>query len=129
MQAIANENNLAATAFFVPSQDGYELPLVHAKVEIDLRPWDAGLRVRHLQDLAPAAQAIGLRLRTGRWWSPRRRPVLARSSFAPSRRMRSVSPIGRGAGGQPETILAARDYLVVYSSEDEVRALAPTWKR
>ena len=40
--------------------------------------------------------------------------------------MRSVSPTGRRRWeAQPEAILAARDYLVVYSSEDEVRALAP----
>jgi predicted PhzF superfamily epimerase YddE/YHI9 len=28
-------------------------------------------------------------------------------------------------GGQPEAILTARDYLVVYASEDEVRKLEP----
>jgi PhzF family phenazine biosynthesis protein len=28
-------------------------------------------------------------------------------------------------GGQPEAVLAARDYLVVYGSEDELRALRP----
>jgi PhzF family phenazine biosynthesis protein len=36
MQAIAAENNLAETAFFVPAADGYELRWFTPKVEVDL---------------------------------------------------------------------------------------------
>ena len=127
MQAIANENNLAATAFFVPSQDGYELRWFTPKVEIELCGHGTLACASVIfQDLAPAAQAIRFETKNGALIVTRDGDLFSLDLPArPPAECEVYPQLASALGGTPEAILAARDYLVVYSSEDDVRALAP----
>ena len=127
MQSIAAENNLAETAFFVPEGDAYRLRWFTPKVEVDLcgHATLASASVLFTR-LTPAATSVRFLTRSGEL-IVRRDADLLRMDF-PSRPPIPCPPNAKlmeALGGQPEEILGARDYLVVYRSEDEVRALKP----
>jgi len=126
MQAIAAENNLSETAFFVPDGDGYALRWFTPKVEVDLCG-NATLASAFviLNRLAPG-NSVRFETKSGALMVTRDGDLL--SMDFPSRPPAecTVHPqLTAALGGRPETILGARDYLVVYRSEDEVRALDP----
>jgi PhzF family phenazine biosynthesis protein len=127
MQAIAAENNLAETAFFVPNQDGYDLRWFTPKVEVDLcghATLASAFIIFH--DLAPAAKSVRFETKSGALIVTRDGDLLSLDFPArPPAECEVYPQLVAALGGQPETILAARDYLAVYSSEDEVRKLAP----
>src|SRR5207248_1947430 len=128
MQAIAAEINLSETAFFVPEADGYRLRWYTPTTEVDL--------CGHAT-LASAFVVF-------RWLSPQRNEVTFQTQQAgpltvardgdrlaldfPARPPSPCpTPDGLAAalGSPPATVLAARDYLAVYESADEIRALTP----
>src|SRR5437660_1536247 len=128
MQAIAAENNLSETAFFVPEAGGYRLRWFTPTTEVDL--------CGHAT-LASAFVVF-------RWLSPQRNEVTFQTQQAgpltvardgdllaldfPARPPSPCTmPAGFAAalGSPPVVLLAARDYLAVYESADEIRALAP----
>lgn len=126
MQAIAAENNLSETAFFVRNGDGYGLRWFTPKVEVDLCG-HATLASAFviLNRLAPG-NSVRFETKSGTLVVTRDGDLL--SMDFPSRPPAecAVHPqLLAALGGQPETVLGARDYLVVYGSEDEVRALDP----
>ena len=128
MQAIAAENNLSETAFFVPEGDGYRLRWFTPTTEVDL--------CGHAT-LASAFVVF-------RWLMPQRNEVTFQTQQAGAltvsrqddllaldfpARPPSPCPMPDGfasaLGRAPSTVLAARDYLAVYQSADEIRALTP----
>ncbi len=126
MQAIAAENNLSETAFFVPNGDGYALRWFTPKVEVDLCG-HATLASAFviLNRLAPG-NSVRFETKSGTLVVTRDGDLL--SMDFPSRPPVecAVHPqLLAALGGQPSTVLGARDYLVIYGSEDEVRALDP----
>lgn len=127
MQAIAAENNLAETAFFVPNQDGYDLRWFTPKVEVDLcghATLASAFIIFH--DLAPAAKSVRFATKSGALIVTRDGDLLSMDFPARPPAECEIHPELVGAlGGQPEAILAARDYLAVYASEEEVRKLTP----
>jgi PhzF family phenazine biosynthesis protein len=121
LQAIAAENNLAETAFYVPEGGHYRLRWFTPKVEVDL--------CGHAT--LASAYVIG---------SPEVRFITKSGELSVTRngdlftldfpsRAPQPHPANPGLiaalGGTPAELLAARDYLVVYGSEDEIRALKP----
>ena len=128
LQSIAEENNLAATAFLVPDGDsGYGLRWFTPKVEIELCG-HATLASAYviLTQFAPSESKVRFKTKSGEL-SVTREGDLFSMDF-PARPPEACTPdpnLLPALGCQPETILAARDYLVVYSSEDQVRALRP----
>ena len=127
MQSIATENNLSETAFFVPNGDGYHLRWFTPKVEVDLCG-HATLASAFviLTELAPSRQSVRFETKSGAL-NVRRDDDLYSLDF-PSRPPAECAVYPQlipALGGQPEKVLAARDYLVVYKSEEEVRALQP----
>ena len=127
LQAIAAENNLAETAFFVPEDGGYRLRWFTPLVEVDLCG-HATLASAYIlyEVLDETAAKLVFHTKSGQLTVARsgKRLVL---DF-PSRPPEPVEPctgLAQALGGNPEQILAARDYLVVYRSEAEVRALTP----
>jgi predicted PhzF superfamily epimerase YddE/YHI9 len=128
MQSIAAENNLAETAFFVREDGGYALRWFTPTVEVDLCG-HATLASAHVvfSFLEPQRQSVGFRtLKAGTLTVSRRGETLVMDF--PSRPPSPVEPppgLLAAVGGMPREILRARDYLLVYGSAAEVRALAP----
>jgi PhzF family phenazine biosynthesis protein len=128
MQAIAAENNLSETAFFVPEGEFYRLRWFTPTTEVDL--------CGHAT-LASAFVVF-------RWLSPERTSVTFQTNQAgpltvardgdlltldfparPPTPCAMSEALVAGLGQRPAALLAARDYLAVYDRADDVAALAP----
>ena len=128
MQAIASENNLSETAFFVRNGSGYKLRWFTPKLEVDLCG-HATLASAFviLNDLTPAERSVSFETKSGTLTVTRERDLYSMDFPArPPEPCADVCPgLITALGGNPEAVLSANDYLVVYSSEEEVRALKP----
>ncbi|HEY6393441.1 MAG TPA: PhzF family phenazine biosynthesis protein [Bryobacteraceae bacterium] len=127
MQAIAGENNLSETAFFVRNGDGYGLRWFTPAVEVDLCG-HATLASAFiiLNDLTPSANSVRFQTKSGTLVVTREGDLYSMDFPArPPGECDAHAQLAEALGGSPEAILAARDYLVVYASEDEVRKLKP----
>src|SRR6266853_3953461 len=127
MQAIAGENNLSETAFFVRNGDGYGLRWFTPAVEIDLCG-HATLASAFiiLNDLTPSENSVRFQTKSGTIVVNREGDLY--SLDFPSRPPAECdvpSQLVEALGGSPQAVLAARDYMVVYASEDQVRKLEP----
>jgi PhzF family phenazine biosynthesis protein len=127
MQAIAAENNLAETAFFVRSGDRFDLRWFTPNCEVDLCG-HATLASAHVlfHELQEPGGAIHFDTKSGEL-IVRRDGEMLKLDF-PSRppQPTAVHPsLVSALGGYPIEILAAQDYLVRYSSAEEVLALSP----
>ncbi len=127
MQSIAAENNLAETAFFVRNDLGYKLRWFTPAVEVDLCG-HATLASAFviLNDLTPGERSVSFETKSGTLTVARDGDLY--SLDFPARPPQECDPYPElvpALGGEPEKILAARDYFVVYGTEQEVRALKP----
>lgn len=127
MQAIATENNLAMTAFFVPNQDGYDIRWFTPTVEVPLcghATLASAFIIFH--DLAPAAKSVRFETKSGALIVTRDGDLLSMDFPSNSPAESALFPqLEAVLGGQPETVLKARDYMAVYASEEEVKKVAP----
>ena len=128
MQSIAMENNLPETAFVVPRGAGAaELRWFTPAIEIDLCG-HATLAAAHVMFTARGWQksAIEFSTQSGPLTVEKRGDLLVMDfPSRPALPCQAVTTLLRGLGGDPIEVRGARDYLVVYASEEEVRALAP----
>jgi len=128
MQAVAAENNLSETAFFVPEGEGYRLRWFTPTTEVDL--------------CGHATLASGFVV--FRWLQPERRRITFETEQAgsltvardgdllaldfpsrPAAPCEMSEPLAAALGQRPTTLLAARDFLAIYESADDIAALAP----
>ncbi len=128
MQAIAAENNLAETAFFVREGSDYALRWFTPTVEVDLCG-HATLASGHIvfSFLEPERESVSFRtLKAGTLAVSRRADMLV-MDFPARPAIPAEAPPGLFAalGGKPREVLRARDHLIVYGSAAEVAALAP----
>ena len=127
MQAIAAENNLAETAFFVRENGRFRLRWFTPVCEVDLCG-HATLASAHVlfYELNERADAVRFETKSGELVV--RREAERLSMDFPSRPPEKLEPhpaLEGALGGRPLEILAARDYLVRYGSAEEVQALSP----
>jgi predicted PhzF superfamily epimerase YddE/YHI9 len=127
LQAIAAENNLSETAFFVGGNGRYHLRWFTPAVEVDLCGHatlaSAFVVFKHL---SPDLQAVRFDTRSGPL-SVERRDGRLQMDF-PARPGMPCDPppeVLTGLGIEPTEVRRARDYLVVYDSEEQVRAIRP----
>lgn len=127
LQAIAAENNLSETAFFVPEPGGFALRWFTPAVEVDLCG-HATLASGHvvLEILDPGRESVTFSSRSGPLTVSRAGEALA-MDFPVLPPEPCVPPVDlvAGLGVPPETVLAEMDYLAVFASEAVVAALAP----
>lgn len=127
LQAIAEENNLSETAFFVPSKKGFELRWFTPVKEVDLCG-HATLASAHVifEILGYAKQAITFETRSGDLFVERHGKLLKMDFPArpPAPCMLSEILL-KGLGQRPVEVLAANDYMAVFDSEATVRAITP----
>jgi predicted PhzF superfamily epimerase YddE/YHI9 len=131
MQSIAAENNLAETAFFVPDGERYLLRWFTPEVEMDLCG-HATLAAAFVifARYAQGAKRLRFETKSGELLVTREGDSY-RLDF-PARPPQACKPhpgLIPALGGAPDAVLGARDYLVVYKSEDEVAALTPNFEK
>jgi predicted PhzF superfamily epimerase YddE/YHI9 len=129
MQAIATENNLAETAFFVREGDGYALRWFTPTVEVDLCG-HATLASGHIvfRYLEPQRERVSFRtMKSGTLHVTRRDAEWLELDFPsrPANPVAAAPSLLAALGGKPLEVLRARDHLVVYGSAAEVSGLKP----
>ena len=128
MQAIAAENNLSETAFFVREGSDYALRWFTPAVEVDLcghATLASGYVV--MRFLEPQRESVSFRTAKAGTLTVTRRADMLVMDFPTRPAVPAAAPPGLFAalGGTPREVLRARDHLVVYGSADEIAALAP----
>lgn len=127
MQAIAAENNVSETAFFMEAGDYYDLRWFTPLVEVDLCG-HATLATAHLlfSELEIGGQVVHFETRSGRLSVSRDGNSLVMNfPSQPPTPCDVPDDLVPALGVEPVEILADADYFVVLASEDEVRAAAP----
>lgn len=127
LQAIAEENNLAETAFFVPSTKGFHLRWFTPIIEVDLCG-HATLATAHVlfEHLGHAGPVLTFETRSGDL-IVRRQGNLLVMDF-PARPPRPCTPpeaLSAGLGQHPVDVLAADDYVAVFDNEAVIHSLRP----
>lgn len=135
LQAIAEENNLSETAFFVPTADGFHLRWFTPRAEVDLCG-HATLASAHVifEILGHPAATIEFETRSGRL-------VVERPTGEPTGEMAgelamdfpAIPPVHcappraliEGLGEMPLEVLAADDYIAVFADEAVIRSIVP----
>jgi predicted PhzF superfamily epimerase YddE/YHI9 len=128
MQAIAAENNLAETAFFVRDGGDYALRWFTPTVEVDLCG-HATLASGHvvMKFLEPQRQSVNFRTMKAGMLTVARCDEMLVMDF-PARPAATTEPpsgLLAALGGTPREVLRARDHLVVYDSAAEIAQLKP----
>lgn len=127
LQAVAAENNLSETAFFVRNGDAYDLRWFTPLVEVDLCGHATLASAWVLfHELHATGNRIAFNTKSGSLTVEKRGELLALNF--PARPPAPVQPcpgLVEALGGKPEIILAASDYLVVYPHAADVKTLQP----
>lgn len=127
MQAIAHENDLPETAFMIERGDYLDLRWMTPTVEVDLCG-HATLAAAHVlfEHLGRAGETIIFQSRSGELRVDRERPRLVLDFPAtPAAPCETAEGIVKALRAKPEAVLKGRDYMAVFSSEEEVAALKP----
>ena len=131
MQAIAAENNLSETAFFVPRADGYDLRWFTPTVEVDLCG-HATLASAFLvlNRIEPAAQTVRFHTRSGELTVERREKLLFLDFPAyPGEEAACPAGLADGLGVAPAAVIEGPNYMAVLEDEAAVAALRPDMAR
>jgi PhzF family phenazine biosynthesis protein len=127
LQSIASENNLAETAYFVPAGDHFQLRWFTPGCEVDLCGHATLASAFVLFEyLNQTGETIRFDTKSGELAVSRNGELLTLDF--PARPPSPIQPdpaLVKAVGGNPTEVLAARDVLLVYHSDAEVRALAP----
>jgi PhzF family phenazine biosynthesis protein len=127
LQSIAAENNLSETAYFVKQGERYELRWMTPRVEVDLCGHatlaSAYVIFRYVE---PGLQSVAFNTRSGELIVHRDGDLLEMDFPARPPAQVELSPLlEKALGGEVLETWAAQDYMVVYGSEEEIRALKP----
>lgn len=125
--AIAEENNLSETAFFVPAEKGFHLRWFTPVSEVDLCG-HATLATAHVifRHLGHTGHAIEFDTRSGVLTVEKTGDRL-RMNFpaSPPERVDVPELLVRGLGLRPVEVRAADDYMAVFDSEESILAIRP----
>lgn len=127
LQAIAEENNLSETAFFVPSGKGFQLRWFTPESEVDLCG-HATLATAYLlfEKLGYSDPLITFETRSGLLSVAKQGDQLQMNFPAQEPEPTAIpDALVQGLGVRPIEVLAADDYLAVFDSEATIRAIKP----
>lgn len=131
LQAIAEENNLPETAFFVLTARGFHLRWFTPVAEVELCG-HATLAAAHViyERLGYPQPSIIFETLSGDLTVERRDGLLAMDFPArPPTPRTAPRALIEGLGRAPQEVLAADDWVAVFESESEVRAITPDQQR
>ena len=128
LQAIAAENHVPETAFIVGRNGEYRIRWMTPTCEVDLcghGTLASGWVV--CQRLEPGRTEVSFSSKSGHLRVAARgdKLVLDFPSRPPSAADGAREDVGKALGRMPAAVLAARDYLALFESEDVIRALRP----
>jgi PhzF family phenazine biosynthesis protein len=127
MQAVAAENNLSETAFFVPEDDGFALRWFTPTVEVDLcghATLAAGWLV--LTRMWPERKSVRFATRSGVLEVVRDGTRLALDfPSLPAELVEALAALVEGIGRAPDEVRRATNYLAVFATESDIRAIEP----
>lgn len=127
MQAIAFENNLSETAFYVPEGDGFRLRWFTPKIEVDLcghATLAAGALI--LEVLEPGRAAISFETKSGTLHVKRDGDMVVMDFPAlPAKDVPMPDGLADALGRAPTRFLRAVKNMAVFESEADVRAMQP----
>ncbi len=131
LQSIALENNLSETAFFVKEGSGWQLRWFTPTQEVDLCGHATVAAAYVLfHNVSPGLQRVEFASRSGPLAVTREEDWLVLDF--PSRPPQPFTPppaIDEILGVSPREVLASRDWVAVFDSEEQVRALKPDLTR
>lgn len=129
MQAIAAENNLSETAFFVRESDGFRIRWFTPTTEVDLCG-HATLAAAHVLFTELGFECITARFssRSGPL-EVRRNATLLTLDFPADPPIGTVTPaaLEHAFGISPQTVLKGSDYIVVFENGTDLTALRPDY--
>ena len=131
LQRIAAENNLSETAFFVGSDGKYDLRWLTPTVEVDLcghATLAAAWVLFH--ELGYKGERISFQTRIGDLGATQKDGVITLDfpSWTAKRCEQIPAAIAGALGWVPRELFKTRDYLAVFSNEEEIRSLKPDAK-
>jgi PhzF family phenazine biosynthesis protein len=127
MQAIAMENNLSETAFFVPLDKGYHIRWFTPTAEVDLcgHATLASAFVL-LTYLDPTMTNVSFQSRSGLLTVSKKGDLLSMDfPSQPPVPCRGPAKLIEALGKKPSKVLRSQDYFVLFPSEEDVRTLDP----
>ncbi len=132
LQAIAAENNLSETAYYVRNGNGYHLRWFTPGVEVDLCG-HATLAAAHVilgirREIA--GSRVAFESKSGELVVEKTDDLYALDFPSRPPQECPVDPgLSAALGAEPALTLGARDYLSIFDNEDQVRALKPNMER
>jgi len=130
LQAIAEENNLSETAFYVPIDGGFNLRWFTPKAEVDLcghATLATAFVIFNFSDYA--ADTVKFKTRSGKLAVTKRDDLLV-MDFPSQPAKPSENPpslLVEGLGKAPIEVLSSEDYMAVFDNEEEVIGLKPNF--
>jgi predicted PhzF superfamily epimerase YddE/YHI9 len=131
LAAIAAENNLAETAFVIPSDDAIRLRWFTPTVEVDLCG-HATLAAAHVlfRHYIPSAERLTFSTRSGNLVVTRDGEFLSMDfPSRPGRQVEITDELVSSLGARPLEAYLARDLLTIFDSESAIRDLQPDFPR
>jgi len=127
MQAIAMENNLSETAFFVPGGEGYHIRWFTPATEVDLCG-HATLASAFIvfTVIAPGRREVIFASRSGPLAVSYDGDLLTLDFPAqPPAPCTAPPELAAGLGREPDEVLSSQDYFAVFASEGDIRRMEP----
>jgi len=128
LQAIAAENNLAETAYYIPNGNGFQLRWFTPGVEVELCGHATLAAAYVIQSIRGESNAprLSFQTKSGELIVERDGDLLVMDFPArPPAEVTAPPGLIDALGATPKQILAARDYVCVFDSEEEVLAIRP----
>ncbi len=128
MQAIAVENNLSETAYFVAKKGVYDLRWFTPAAEVDLCG-HATLASAHVvfNHLEPESESVAFDTRSGRLTVTRGQDGLLTMDFPaqPGKEVTVSENVIQALGAEPSQLFAGEDLMAVFERESQIRAIEP----
>ena len=129
LQAIAEENNLSETAFYVPAETGFHLRWFTPKAEVDLcghATLATAFVIFNFTDYADGN--VKFQTRSGELSVTQNDGLLVMDfPSQPGKPCASPQQLIEGLGTTPLEVLSSEDYLAVFENEEDVIALQPNF--
>ena len=129
LQAIAEENNLSETAFYVPAEAGFHLRWFTPKAEVDLcghATLATAFVIFNFSDYAD--DTVKFETRSGELVVSKNNELLVMDfPSQPGKPCATPPLLVEGLGKTPIEVLSSEDYMAVLENEDDVAALKPNF--